>query len=153
MKLLKVSFFMFRTFFIFLFFVLTGCSTNHLYVQMQKIDKGFLASNRVNTPDIRKKNPPYGQQINITWYFPKHWFYQKLSIYLTARFWDNTEEIRSYNISKKWGTVSFFFPNPSKMEKNKILTYKIDIINDKKDVLQTWLHQLWTEKIDIDIEK
>ena len=135
-----------------LFFLLVGCSTNHFYDQVENVGDYYLASIHVKTPDDRQFDPPYGQRINISWYFPKNQFYQDLSMHLTVRFWDNTQETRVYNLHRRWGTDTFFFSNKLKENKNKILTYRIQIFNGKNEVIETWKHQFWTELINVDEE-
>lgn len=131
-------------------FFITGCYNNHLYVQVENIKNDYLASTQVDTPDFRRLDPPFGQRINISWSFPKNLYYQDLSGYLTVRFWNNTQQTKVFNIDKRVGTSSFYFSNKSKDKKNRILTYRIQIVNRNGEVVETWKHHFWTELINID---
>lgn len=135
-----------------LFFILFSCQTNHLFVQVENIGLDYLASAYVKTPDFRQEQPPYGQKIHILWNFPKNLYYQNLSINLRVRFWDNSEENLSHKINKRFGSISFFFKNPLRLKQKNILTYRVQIMNDKEEIVETWNHQLWTELINIDQE-
>lgn len=123
----------------------TSCYKNHLYVQQEWVDRDFLASTKVGTPDPRQECPPVGQRLLIGWRFPSSWFYRELRIVATVRFWDNKEEVICYPIEKKWGSTAFNF-----FDQRKILTYRIQIVDQNDEVVEVWEHQFWTELIDID---
>jgi hypothetical protein len=143
---------------IFSFFLLTGlvflssCYKNHLYVRLEKVDASDLASSHVQTPDYRQKKPPTGQRIIVSWDFPFDLFEKKLSLFLTVRFWDNTQKLEIFSLEKSRGTKSFFFSNPGFQRPGKILTYKIQIVTPQGEMVENWEHQLWTYLIDIDKE-
>ncbi len=120
---------------------------------MENVEADSLASTHVGSPDFRQKNPPLGQKIVVSWSFPHALFAKKLSMFLTVRFWNNLQETKIIPLQKSWGTQAFFFSNP-KLEKNlKILTYRIQIVSDKGELIEEWKQQLWTRLIDIDNEE
>lgn len=129
---------------ILIFPFLQGCYKDHLYVQQEWVDRNFLASTHVGTPDPRQEDPPQGQRLLVSWKFPRNLLDQQLSLLLRVRFWDNQEEFLCRPIHKSWGSAAFFFP------KTKLLTYKIDVVNREGACIETWEHQFWTELIDID---
>ena len=129
--------------------VLAGCYQNHFYVQQQAIDRSYLASSHVGTPDPRQEHPPTGQQLSVNWEFPRSLFEQRLHLVLTVRFWDSTQVTLVRPISRRRGDEIFFFPNhPSELQK-KILTYKVEAISEEGKVMGCWEHQFWTKLIDI----
>jgi hypothetical protein len=121
----------------------TSCYKDHLYVQQEWVDRNFLASSHVNTPDPRQEHPPQGQRLLIAWRFPQNLIDQQLNLVLTMRFWDNTEEEQIRPIRNSRGYTAFNFLN------EKILTYRIQIIDADGDVVERWEHQFWTKLIDI----
>lgn len=129
-----------------LFFTLfSGCYKEHLYVQQQWVDRTFLASTHVGTPDPRQESPPEGQRLLVSWRFPKNLLDQGLQLILTVRFWDQTEEVISTPICRTRSYALFpFFDRP------KILTYRVEIMDGKGQIIETWEHHFWTELIDID---
>jgi hypothetical protein len=135
-----------------LFIILVGCSHNHLNVSLENVAENYLASTQVKTPDYRQDNPPYGQKINISWAFPGRLHHQGLTLWITARLWDNTEDKRKYDLRRRIGMHSFFFSNPTRAPTKKILTYRLEVINREGKVIETWRHQFWTELIDVDEE-
>jgi hypothetical protein len=128
----------------FLLTVFAGCYKNHLYVQQEWVDRTFLASTKVGTPDPRQECPPEGQRLLVAWKFPAYLFYQELHLLLTVRFWDNSEEVISYPVERHWSNAAFNFYH------QKILTYRIQVVNRDDEIVETWEHQFWTELIDID---
>lgn len=138
---------------IFMIFFLTSCYKNHLYVQHEKVDKEFLASTHVNTPDPRQKHPPKGQRIIVSWDFPLSVYREKLSMILTVRFWDNRQDVLVRKIDRKRGYDSFYFEDTTKDKKKRVLTYRVQIINEDGEVVDDWKHQFWTDLIEINKER
>lgn len=134
---------------LFFLILLSGCSKGHLYVQQEWINSDFLASTHVDTPDPRQEDPPKGQRIITSWDFPLSWFRKEPSIFLTVRFWDNTQDVFFRPIEKKRGFSTFFFSNPEEERDKRILTYRVQILSKDGEILETWEHQFWTELIDI----
>ncbi len=130
---------------IFFLTVFTSCYKDHLYVQQEWVDRDFLASSKVGTPDPRQECPPVGQRLLVSWRFPSNLFYQELRLIATVRFWDNSEEVICYPVEKMWGSTAFNF-----FEKRKILTYRIQVLDRNDEVMEVWEHHFWTELIDMD---
>lgn len=124
--------------------VFTGCYKNYLYVQQEWVDRDFLASSHVNTPDPRQVCPPEGQRLLISWKFPKNLFNEQLQLIIAVRFWDNSEKVLVHPIDRSWGYAAYFF------SKCKIITYRVQVANGCGEVIETWEHHFWTELIDID---
>jgi hypothetical protein len=120
--------------------VFTGCYKDHLYVQQEWVDRNFLASTHVGTPDPRQACPPEGQRILIGWRFPKYLLDEQLQLVLTVRFWDHTEEVIDYPIEGTKDSAAFYFGK-------KILTYRIQVVSADHEVIETWEHHFWTESI------
>lgn len=129
--------------FLILAFLVAGCYRHHLYVQQEWVDKNFLASTHVGTPDPRQAHPPEGQRLLIGWDFPRSIFQKELTLAVSVRFWDDTQKEISYALTKKRGYKAYFFPN------EKILTYRVQVISKEKQVIETWKHHFWTELIKV----
>ncbi len=127
-----------------------GCYKQYLFVQHEKIDKSELASVHVNTPDPRLRNPPEGQKISISWDFPLSVYREDLTLILTVRFWDNKQDVFVHKVDKKRGYKIFKFQEAMEEDSSKkILTYKIEVINEDGNIVQVWEHQFWKKRIDI----
>lgn len=131
----------------FVTFIFCSCSRTYISLQEQLVDKDYLASSYVQTPDPEAKCPPCGKNILIEWNFPISVFRQNLCIFLTARLWDNTTRIYKYRISKKQGYVTMYFS--SKNPNKKLLTYKVEVINAENQLVECVENQFWTEKVDV----
>ena len=121
-----------------------SCYKDHLYVQQESVDREFLASTKVGTPDPRQERPPLGQRLLVAWRFPSNLFYQQLRMVLTVRFWDNTEETICYPIERAWSSTAFNF-----FDQKKILTYRIQVLDHQDDLVEVWEHHFWTELIQL----
>jgi hypothetical protein len=120
---------------------LTSCYREHLYVQMDKIDREFLASSHVDTPDPEQITPPEGKRLLVAWRFPSSWMNEGLRLHLTARFWDESEEEIDYAITKGHDYTTFDFLN------RRLITYKVEIFDKNNCSIEVWEHQLWTKLI------
>lgn len=127
----------------------TSCYKNHFYVQQEWIDRSYLASTHVHTPDPRQEHPPSGQQLLVSWDFPRSVFEQKLHLEATIRLWDSTQELIIRPILRKRGYEVFYFPNDLPGTDKRILTYSIRALSERGEVVGYWEHQFWTKLIDI----
>ncbi|NGX55801.1 MAG: hypothetical protein K1060chlam5_00028 [Candidatus Anoxychlamydiales bacterium] len=134
------------------FFVLSSCYKDHLYVQHEKMDIADLASYHVNTPDPNLLNPPSGQKLSVSWDFPLSMFRENLTMIVTVRFWDNKQNVFVKKIDRKRGYQIFKF-NTIDGKETKILTYKVEVINEDKELVEEWKHQFYKPLIDINEHK
>lgn len=107
------------------------------------MDREFLASSHVGTPDPRQKNPPKGQRLLIAWDFPRSLFREELSLKATVRLWDQTEKVFFIPLERKRDAVALSFPC------DKILTYQVQVFNREKEEIEKWDHQFWTPLIEL----
>lgn len=114
-------------------------------MQQERIDVHYLASTRVGAPDPRLADPPLGERILIGWDFPKSLFEEQLTLLVTVRLWDNQETVYKIPVERKRDATDLYFPSS-----NKILTYRIQVINKEGQVIETWKHQFWAELIHVD---
>jgi hypothetical protein len=124
-------------------FFSAGCYRHHLYVQQEWVDRDFLASSHLGTPDPRQCDPPEGQRLLIAWQFPRSYYSRGLSIIATVRFWDDTQVVREIPVIRKRSYKALFFRD------QKILTYRVDVVTQDGEILETWKHQFWTELIEV----
>lgn len=136
-----------------LMLLLSSCYKDNLYVQQEWVDKSYLASSYVKTPDPRDKKPQIGQKIIISWDFPLSEYKKDLTIVLFVRFWNQTQKELTYKIERKRGYTDFFFENINREQNKKILTYRLDVVDKNNEIIRTWKHQLWTKQINIDNEE
>lgn len=135
-----------------LLLALTSCYKSGLYVQQEKIDVSYLASSYVNTPDPRAHRPFKGERLLVAWDFPLTIFRQKLSLFVTVRFFDQRQKVFFLPLKGKRGVESFYFPNLNNEKKYQILTYKVSVLNATGEEVSVWKHHFWTNLIDIDQE-
>jgi len=114
-------------------------------VQQEWVDRTFLASSHVGTPDPRQDCPPDGQRLLVSWKFPSNLLGEQLRLIITVRFWDNVEEVICHPVTRAWSYAAFNF------FQSKILTYKVEVVDYKDEVIDVWEHHFWTELIDIDL--
>lgn len=129
--------------------LLAGCYKNHLYVQQEWVDRNFLASSHVKAPDPRQTCPPLGQRLLVSWDFPRSIFKEDLTLCLTVRLWDDTQDVIFHRVERKRDYAAFFFSNENPEKDRRILTYRVQVLNGEGEVIETWKHHFWTELIEI----
>lgn len=119
-------------------------------MQQEWIDRNFLASSHIRTPDPRQENPPVGQRLLVSWEFPRSTFAKELELFLTVRFWDDTQETFSQRMERRRDFTAFFFPSDATGGKDRrILTYRVQAIAKTGEIVGEWDHQFWTKLIDV----
>jgi hypothetical protein len=137
-----------------LFLLLAGCEKYYLSICQEKVDRNYLASTHVGTPDPRQDNPPMGQMLIIDWKVPKKVLEEKPFILLHVVYWDYTEQDFTFPVEKQMGYVTYRLLNKEYEKKMGILTYKAEIVTDQHKVYKEWVHQLWVNLIRLDeVEK
>lgn len=139
--------------FLILFFFITSCYKNYLYVHHEKMDATSLASTHVDTPDPRLKHPPNGQMISVFWDFPLSIYRENLTLVTTVRFWDNKQDVFVYKIPRKRGYITYKFQDDTVAKNKRILTYKVDVLNEDRVLIDKWRHHFWKELIKINREE
>ena len=119
-------------------------------MHQERIDKDFLASTYVGSPDPLQQTPPFGQRLILSWDFPLSLYRESLTLFLTVRFWDNTEEKMVMPLRRKRGIETFFFDNKDDLQSRKILTYFVEAKNKQDKTVAVWQHQLWCELISVE---
>ena len=71
----------------------------------------------------------------------------ELTLQITVRFWDHSEEHLQIPVESRWSQRALFFP--SEVSEKRILTYCIVVLAQDGRVIETWKHPLWTELIQI----
>lgn len=117
-------------------------------MQQEWLNASYLASHFVSSPDYREK--PTGEKIIVAWDFPYNLFEKGLHLVTTVRLYDLTEKQFTYTLPRKRDTKSYFFPNPDNKQENQVLTYRVDVYDKNEQLIESWEHHLWTEKITIE---
>jgi hypothetical protein len=125
-------------------FCFFSCCRNYVSLQEQWIDKEYLASSYVNTPDKEACCPPCGKNLLIEWNFPISIFKEQLYIILSAKLSDSTVQIYKYKIPSKRGYIAKFFSY--KDFDKKLLTYKVEIFNRNDKLIERVENQFWVEE-------
>lgn len=113
------------------------------------MDRQFLASSKVGTPDPRQEHPFIGQRLIVAWDFPKSLFTRGLVLVTTVRFWDNTEEVLCVPMDRKRDVEAFFFLKSDETLDHRILTYRVQVFDREGILVEKWEHHFWTTLIDV----
>lgn len=126
-----------------------SCSNRYLVVRQEKVDGSFLASSHVRTPDPRKKSPPKGQRLLVSWAFPKSLFDKELQMRIRVKLWDQSEHLILRDIKYRTDSMAYFIEDKTVDGDKRILTYLIEVIDPDGEIVTVWKHPLWFETLQI----
>ena len=140
-----------QCYFLFILFpFLSSCQKYYLSVKHEHINQGSLASTFVGSPDPRKEDPPYGQELTLQWRLPPDALNQELNLLLKIVYRDFTEEVHIHRVERRRGVLTFSLLGEKFLEKKGFLTYKAEIKKTDGTVLKEWEQKLWFELIHIE---
>ena len=139
-------------FLILIFSYVTGCKRYDFSVSQQIINRNYLASTHVNTPDPKQESPPNGKRLIMSWHIPKDIFERKHFIELDIIYWDYTEGHFTYPIESQKGYVLYSLLNEEFEKKKGLLSYKARIVTSDGFEYRNWKQQLWVDLIHVDEE-
>ena len=129
----------------------SSCQKYYVSVMDHKVSRSSLASTFAKTPDPRQYAPPKGEHLLIEWNL-KEEVEEELICNLSILFKNFEQKVSQYKISTRQDALSYFLLG-EEFEKTKgILSYKVEILNQEGQILQFFVHKLWTELITIDDE-
>lgn len=131
----------------------TGCKRYYLTVSQQIINRDFLASTHVGTPDPRQAHPPLGRRLIVSWQIPDEVLQKKPHIELDILYWNYTEGKEVYAIDRKRGYVLYTLVDQEFVEKEGLLSYKAKLVTEDGKVYRKWKQQLWVDLIKLDDEE
>ncbi len=118
-----------------------------LSLQTSYLNRSQLASFHVGTPDPALQQPLLGERLLVQWALPCTMrTYVDLQIILSIRFKNGSEIKKEIVIDKLDGWYEYFLLGQEAVDTGGIVTYKADLLGDG-ELLDTWIHQLWVEKI------
>lgn len=126
---------------------LVSCSHRTITVFTEYVSQESLASYSVNSPDPHFNAPAVGQKLYISWDITNLSCNQfPLELKLFLRFRNRTDTVKSFAINKTMGSYMYQLLGEEYFEKEGILSYKIQLLNDQK-LLEEWRHQIWVDLI------
>ena len=131
---------------------LSGCQKYYISISQERVDKDYLASVALNTPDPRLKNPPLGEKLIIEWKVSKEYLAQKPTLYLHVIYKDYTEAFFTYKMPYKMDYAVYDLLGEEYLRKKGILTYQAEVRAPEEKPFLEWRHQLFTKLIVIEDE-
>ncbi len=131
----------------------SGCKRYYLEVAQQVINRDYLASTHVGSPDPLQCNPLYGRQLIISWQIPQEILNENPHVDLDIIFWNYTEERITYGVDAKRGYVLYTLAGSEYERMKGILSYKARLVTQNGRVYRDWEQQLWVDLIQIENEE
>lgn len=139
-----------KTFLLLLCILLCSCSIKEpsITAYTEFLSRKNLASFYVGTPDPQESYPSVGQRLRVKWALPKYYFKNdpNIIIRIGIRFYNKDEILKELIITHPIGVYEYVILNEEYFCKNGILAFYVDMLM-QGEVICTWKHQLWVEKI------
>lgn len=129
---------------------ISGCQKYYISICQEKIDRDYLASTYVGSPDPRQENPPLGQKLIIEWQIPKDVLQKHPMIVLQVVYQNYEESTFEYPILYKTGYVVNSLLGEEFVKRKGFLSYKAKIVLNDGSVFRNWEHQFWVDVIHLD---
>lgn len=130
----------------------SGCQKYYISISQDKIDKEYLASSYVGTPDPRQANPPRGDRLIVEWKVPSELLEENPTLHLQIIYRNYTESCFVYPMPHRVDYIVYTLVGEEYKEKKGILSYRAEILKEDGTVFREWKHQLWTRLIQIEPE-
>ncbi len=131
---------------------LSGCQKYYISIAQESIDKDYLASVALSTPDPRQEKPPMGEKLIVEWKVSKEYLLLKPCLYLHVIYKDYTEAFFTYEMPYKMDYAVYSLLGEEYQRKRGILTYQAEVRVGQEEPFLDWKHQLWTKLIVIEEE-
>gem|GEM_PF-941111 len=125
----------------------SGCQKYYISIAQEKVDRDYLASTALNTPDPRQKNPPVGEKLIVEWKLPREVVSAGSSLELHVIYRDYTEAFFTYPISHPMDYVVYTLIGSEYGSRKGILTYEAQVNTGAETPFLHWKHQLFTRLI------
>jgi hypothetical protein len=130
----------------------SSCSTYGLSVINKPATKGDLASTHVESPDPEQEKPREGEQLIISWSLPSSLIQEGACLRLQLLFNNHTQEEIQRPITRAIDYWVYELLNEAWLEKEGILSYRVEVLTKEGVVYKEWTHQLWVRWIPLDEE-
>ncbi len=130
--------------------LLTGCETYYLDLGSIDVDRKYLASSHIGSPDPRQEHPPDGKRISISWKIPRDLWRQDPKIILTILFVNFEKRELELSVPTRTGHHSYFLSAVDLKEHGGLLSYRADLLLPSGEIYRSWQQQLWVEPILLD---
>lgn len=128
-----------------LIFLCSGCGSTFLMVKKLKVDKTALASTFARTPDPLQADPPTGEKLYVAWWLPFRSDYSQHKLVLHVIYKDLSEETITKRLPRRVGTFEHALIGKAFTSKKGIFSYKVDLIDEKEQIVDTWEHIMWVK--------
>lgn len=133
-----------------LLFCCFSCQKYYVSVTRESIDRASLASSFAKTPDPRQLEPPKGERLLIQWNLFSQDVQEELICSLSLIYRNYEEETINYKVDAKRDVISYFLLGERYESTKGIMTYKVEILSKKGEIVKSFKHQLWTKLIKLD---
>lgn len=132
-------------------FLLNSCAYQSIHVRTEYLDRNYLASEQINTPDPLKACF-LGQKAIVTWHLPNQYFRaDNLTMVFQVRYGNFEVETLRIPVCYAHGTWVYEIINEEYCSKKGMSAYKVQIF-DGETQIACWQHHVWADVIEINTD-
>lgn len=139
--------------FIFLFLICvfcTGCQKSYVTVVQEKIHRKYLASSFVDSPDPLQHEPPHGRKLYVSWNIGSEYQVEDCKIQISMIFRNRSTRTIDLAPLQRRGTMVYSLLGEDYYKIQGLLTYKVELLTKKGELLAAWKHQMWVNMITLE---
>jgi hypothetical protein len=129
--------------------MLASCRNPHLLVYHEAIDRDFLASSHVHTPDPQQLAPPQGTLLTVEWTVPGRLLDSPLQLHLDLLLHNYTKIEEQHPVTSSYGFIQFPLISAAYHAAGGAMSYRAWLENQNHEIVAEWKHQLWVNLITI----
>lgn len=139
--------------FIFLFLICVfcnGCQKSYVTVVQEKINRKYLASSFVDSPDPLQHEPPHERKLYVSWNIGSECEVEGCQIRISMIFRNRNTRTVDLPTPRRRGTMVYSLLGQDYCETQELLTYKVELLTKSGELLAFWRHQMWVNMITLE---
>ncbi|PCI78259.1 hypothetical protein COB21_01115 [Candidatus Aerophobetes bacterium] len=126
----------------------SGCEKYYVTIKKEPIDRQYLASTFVGSPDPLQITPPLGQILFVEWSISSENLKKNPHLVLEIIYGDWSEQKLVFDIDKRRGIIQYDLQGAPYKKKEGLFSYRALIQTPSGEVLQQWSQLMWTPLVD-----
>lgn len=94
-------------------------------------------------------NPPRGKKLYISWNMNRECNLEECRLRISMIFRNRDVKTVEIAIPRKRGTIVYSLLDQEYYETRGLLTYKVEMLTKKEEILALWTHQMWVNIVQL----
>lgn len=128
--------------------LLVSCDKYYVTVKKEPIDRQYLASTFVGSPDPLQVHPPLGQTLFVQWSISSSQLKECPELVLEVVYGDWSKKVMHFPVNKRRGIIQYDLEGQEYKEKEGLFSYRARVQTPDGQQLMQWSQLMWTPLIE-----